>query len=165
MTNSRFSRLCPSHVLRLRGGRMVSVDSVLQRFLVARVVLGSLSALAFRVIVERQFLHHATATHVRGLQEQPRIPPCHIIRKAANLIIELFNLIRSDGWGYVVDSNLSTVDPHRNGGIGTRIRTKYEIDRRSRKTLFWKWTRWKSVGLVWCLTLIATAIDALGISQ
>lgn len=72
---------------------MVSVDSVLQRFLVARVVLGSLSALAFRVIVERQFLHHATATHVRGLQEQPRIPPCHIIRKAANLIIELFNLI------------------------------------------------------------------------
>lgn len=162
MTNSRFSRLCPSHVLRLRGGRMVSVDSVLQRFLVARVVLGSLSALAFRVIVERQFLHHATATHVRGLQEQPRIPPCHIIRKAANLIIELFNLI---GRTVEVMSNLSTVDPHRNGGIGTRIRTKYEIDRRSRKTLFWKWTRWKSVGLVWCLTLIATAIDALGISQ
>lgn len=76
-----------------------------------------------------------------------------------------FQSYRSDGWGYVVDSNLSTVDPHRNGGIGTRIRTKYEIDRRSRKTLFWKWTRWKSVGLVWCLTLIATAIDALGISQ
>lgn len=67
-TPARFSRLCPSHVLRLRGGRMVSVDSVLQGFLVARVVLGSLSALAFRVIVERQFLHHATATHIRGVE-------------------------------------------------------------------------------------------------
>lgn len=108
MTNSRFSRLCPSHVLRLRGGRMVSVDSVLQRFLVARVVLGSLSALAFRVIVERQFLHHATATHVRGLQEQPRIPPCHIIRKAANLIIELFNLI---GRTVEVMSSIRTYPP------------------------------------------------------
>lgn len=48
---------------------MVSVDSVLQGFLVVRVVFGSLSALAFRVIVERQFLHHATATHIRGLQK------------------------------------------------------------------------------------------------
>lgn len=48
---------------------MVPVHSVLHRFLVARVVFGPLSALAFRVVVERQLLHHAAATHVRGLQE------------------------------------------------------------------------------------------------
>lgn len=51
--NSRFSRLCPSHVLRLRGRLMMPVDSLFGGFLVARVVFGSLSALAFRVVVER----------------------------------------------------------------------------------------------------------------
>ena len=51
--NSRFSRLCPSHVLRLRGRLMMPVDSLFGGFLVARVVFGSLSTLAFRVVVER----------------------------------------------------------------------------------------------------------------
>lgn len=51
--NSRLSRLCPSHVLRLRGRLMMPVDSLFGGFLVARVVFGSLSTLAFRVVVER----------------------------------------------------------------------------------------------------------------
>ena len=69
--NARLSRLCPSDVLRLRGRLMMPVDSLLGGFLVARVVFRSLSALAFRVVVERQLFHHAAAAHVRRLQEKP----------------------------------------------------------------------------------------------
>lgn len=62
-----FSRLRPSHVLRL-SGLMVPVDSMLGGPLVAGVVLGPLSALAFRVVVERQLFHHAAAAHVRRVK-------------------------------------------------------------------------------------------------
>ena len=56
---------------------MMPVDSLLGWFLVARVVFRPLSALAFRVVVERQLFHHAAAAHVRRLQEKPAADRCY----------------------------------------------------------------------------------------